>query len=244
MHLPTNMQNSWYLNAFVTPKNSWFIWKNRTIFSLGMFIEFLIVKTQELFADHYKVLGIPRDADMPQIKRAYRRLALKFHPDIYKSADAQSRFVEIPSGIEILSSADKRAVYNILFDGHSQVSERNYYQKMRDTELNAGYQKWRDKAYKNALDHSNEVFSTFKSHVFETIGEGVEDAKKIASIFLVPVFCSLPLWGLYSSYHGIKEWDINKYGNAIAGFVICSILSLAVVGFGITFIVRLIRDDL
>ena len=63
--------------------------------------------------DYYKVLGVPKDASKDDIKKAYRKLAQKFHPDANEGdKDAESRFKEISEAHAILSNDDKRAEYD------------------------------------------------------------------------------------------------------------------------------------
>ena len=58
--------------------------------------------------DFYDVLGVSKDASGDTIKKAYRKLALKFHPDKNKSADAQEHFNEISEAYAVLSDPKKR----------------------------------------------------------------------------------------------------------------------------------------
>jgi len=69
--------------------------------------------------DYYDVLGVPRDCDPEEIKRAFRRLARQYHPDVNKSPDAESRFKEINEAYEVLSDTQKRAAYDRF--GHAAV---------------------------------------------------------------------------------------------------------------------------
>lgn len=62
--------------------------------------------------DYYDVLGVPRDATAEQIKKAYRRAAMKYHPDVNSEPDAAETFKRISEAYEVLSDADKRAVYD------------------------------------------------------------------------------------------------------------------------------------
>ena len=69
--------------------------------------------------DYYEVLGVSRDASPEEIKRQYRKLALKFHPDRNKSADAQEHFKEISEAYAVISDSKKRQIYDTR--GHSGI---------------------------------------------------------------------------------------------------------------------------
>ena len=62
--------------------------------------------------DYYSTLGVKRGAGDDEIKRAYRKLARKYHPDVSKEADAEARFKEVREAYEVLSDAEKRAAYD------------------------------------------------------------------------------------------------------------------------------------
>jgi len=62
--------------------------------------------------DYYEILGVSRNADKEEIKRAYRRLARKYHPDVNKEPGAEERFKEINRAYEVLSEPDIRARYD------------------------------------------------------------------------------------------------------------------------------------
>ena len=64
------------------------------------------------FKDYYETLGVARNASQDDVKRAYRRLARKFHPDVSKEADAESRFKEVGEAYEVLKDPEKRAAYD------------------------------------------------------------------------------------------------------------------------------------
>lgn len=62
--------------------------------------------------DYYEILGVSRDSDKEEIKRAYRRLARKYHPDVNKEDGAEERFKEINRAYEVLSEPETRARYD------------------------------------------------------------------------------------------------------------------------------------
>jgi curved DNA-binding protein len=66
------------------------------------------------FKDYYEVMGVARDATQDEIKRAYRKLARKYHPDVSKEPDAERRFKEVGEAYEVLKDPEKRAAYDQL----------------------------------------------------------------------------------------------------------------------------------
>ncbi|WP_296897621.1 DnaJ C-terminal domain-containing protein [Thiohalocapsa sp.] len=69
------------------------------------------------YKDYYKILGVARDATQDDIKRAYRKLARKYHPDVSKEPDAEQRFKEVNEANEVLKDPEKRAQYDALGTG-------------------------------------------------------------------------------------------------------------------------------
>ncbi len=64
------------------------------------------------FQDYYKILGVDRNADAAAVKKAYRKLARKYHPDVNKSDDAEERFKEVNEAYDVLKDPDKRKAYD------------------------------------------------------------------------------------------------------------------------------------
>jgi curved DNA-binding protein len=66
------------------------------------------------FKDYYDVLGLKRDATADDIKKAFRKLARKYHPDVSKESDAEARMKEVNEAFAVLSDPEKRAAYDQL----------------------------------------------------------------------------------------------------------------------------------
>ena len=98
------------------------------------------------FKDYYNILGVARDASGAEIKKAYRNLARKYHPDVNKDPEAENKFKDISEAYEVLKDREKRAHYdtlgsrwkqgqdftpppeweNVHFEFHGPGAERNF----------------------------------------------------------------------------------------------------------------------
>ncbi len=66
------------------------------------------------FKDYYDTLGVKRGASADEVKRAYRKLARKYHPDVSKERNAESKFKDVQEAYEVLKDPEKRATYDRL----------------------------------------------------------------------------------------------------------------------------------
>jgi curved DNA-binding protein len=75
------------------------------------------------YQDYYRTLGVARDASVEEIRKAFRRLARKYHPDVSKEPDAEARMKEVNEAYAVLSDPEKRAAYDQLGQSHHSGEE-------------------------------------------------------------------------------------------------------------------------
>ncbi|HPY42511.1 MAG TPA: DnaJ domain-containing protein, partial [Thiolinea sp.] len=66
------------------------------------------------YKDYYQILGVTKESTQDDIKRSYRKLARKYHPDVSKETDAEERFKEVGEAYEVLKDPEKRTAYDQL----------------------------------------------------------------------------------------------------------------------------------
>ena len=66
------------------------------------------------YKDYYKILGVSRDAKPEDIRKAYRKLAKQYHPDVNKESGAEEKYKEINEAYEVLKDPEKRQKYDTL----------------------------------------------------------------------------------------------------------------------------------
>ena len=81
------------------------------------------------FKDYYKILGVGKKANDAEIKKAYRKLARKYHPDVNKEGDAEKNFKEIAEAYEVLKDPEKRKAYDEFGADWKAGKEQKEYQK-------------------------------------------------------------------------------------------------------------------
>lgn len=124
----------------------------------------ICIATDARSKDYYDVLGVSKDASKHDIKKAFRKLALKYHPDKNPDAD-ETKFREIAEAYEVLSNDEKRAQYNM--HGHDGLNE-GYGGSNRD--------------FHNAFNARFNVKDFFK-HFDSGFGKGFDDFFNFDKIF-------------------------------------------------------------
>lgn len=144
--------------------------------------------------DAYRVLEVERDADARTIKKAYRRAALRNHPDVSKAPDAKERFMEIQEAYAILSDEKKRRSYDRTgggstggFGGFEDFAARA---NTGATDFSSGAadfaRKWREKnpMPEDLNDNFGSIFSDFVSGVSGAVGDRAGSAPGIVDDFV------------------------------------------------------------
>jgi curved DNA-binding protein len=113
------------------------------------------------YKDYYKILGVPRDAAADDIKKAYRRLARKYHPDVSREPQAEERFKELTEAYEVLRDPGKRNAYDQL---------GNHWQAGQEFRPPPG---WRQGArFQSGGFRGHADFSDFFESLFGGLGDG------------------------------------------------------------------------
>jgi curved DNA-binding protein len=145
------------------------------------------------FRDYYELMGVDRNASADDIKRAYRRLARKYHPDVSKEPDAEARFKEIGEAYEVLKDPEKRAAYDQL---GSRWKEGQDFRPPPDWDFHAegardagAFSDFFENLFGGAAGHGGSRRSTFRSRGFDrqadvaiTLEESFKGAERSLSL--------------------------------------------------------------
>lgn len=120
------------------------------------------------YKDYYKVLGVEKTATADEIKKAYRKLARKYHPDISKEPNAEARMKEVNEANSVLSDVEKRAAYDQLGSGYQSGQEFR-----PPPDWNAGF----EYSGSGMPGADSAEFSEFFANLFGQAGYGRRDSR-------------------------------------------------------------------
>jgi DnaJ domain len=146
--------------------------------------------------NYYQILGVDQQASELDIRRAFRQLVKKFHPDINPGKDAKERFIEIQEAYECLSNPQERRYYDVL---------------SRRINIDEALQHKRDEAYKKWVEHQQRQakFRHVKQRQYDAQGKettrspfviGVNFIYNILFLFLFLVVAVIPIWSYYHQF--------------------------------------------
>ena len=129
--------------------------------------------------DYYKTLEINFGADILTVKKAYRHLALKYHPDKNHSHDATQKFIEITEAYEVLRNPLKKQEYDSIYSAYFRTQSQ--YPKAENTYENK-QKEWSDYGKEKANEYSSIPFDEFARRLLKEISVGVSFVPNLISM--------------------------------------------------------------
>lgn len=188
----------------------------------------------------YSILDVDRHSSKEEIKKAYRKLALQWHPDKNKSPNAHYRFIEINEAYLILSDEEARVKYNYEYDFYfarnTQIEKESVYEDYTITSTsNSDKQKsnyndpdlnnWTFSAKKQAEKYASMSFSDFALLIGEVI---VETGKQGGTALIYAISGIIGASAFFSLFSGIYYGDFQQI--IFSSFF----LVLSILGFKLT----------
>ena len=179
-----------------------------------------------MIPNHYKTLSIGRNASKEEIKKAYRKLALQWHPDKNQDPRAHDMFIQINEAYLILSDDEARRKYNIEYDTYFKIkieySDQEAYDSANSYSQSASYSdpdlnNWTVSARKQAEKFAKMSFSDFAKLLGEVI---IETGKQGATAIIYAISGVVGASAIFSFFAGIYYGDIIQIVISIALFLI------------------------
>jgi len=134
--------------------------------------------------NYYDILGVSRKASHDDIARAFKVLAKEYHPDVNKSANAQTKFIEIYEAYSILKDNEKRLNYD-------KIVFATYEEAKNNEDRKDAYSDWRETARKEAKYYSEAKYQDFAERVLKNIKVFAKTTKVILGFFGAMILCGL-----------------------------------------------------
>jgi hypothetical protein len=134
--------------------------------------------------NYYEVLNLDKTAAKDEIVQVFRRLAKEYHPDLNKSSDSKTRFINIYEAYSILKDDEKRKAYDALMFSQDKEPDK----KNAESE---SYNSWRENAQKEAKYYSETKYKEFSDKVLKNIIVAAKFSKKILGFFALLIICGL-----------------------------------------------------
>lgn len=136
--------------------------------------------------DYYKILELEFGADILTVKKAYRRLALKYHPDKNKELNASQKFIELTEAYEVLREPVKKSEYDSLYQAHYGTNtQEQYSEKSNQQTYQRKQQEWADFGREKAKEYSSIPFEEFARRILKEISVGASYIPNAVAILFV-----------------------------------------------------------
>jgi curved DNA-binding protein CbpA len=136
--------------------------------------------------DYYKILDLEFGADILAVKKAYRRLALKYHPDRNKAPDAAQKFTEITEAYEVLKDPVKKSEYDRFYQAYFTINNQGqFHQKSYEWDYQRKQQEWSGFGREKAKEYSSIPFEEFAKRLLKEISVGANYIPNAIAILLV-----------------------------------------------------------
>lgn len=132
--------------------------------------------------DYYEILEIEFGADITTVKKAYRRLALKYHPDRNKAPDASQQFIEITEAYEVLNNDIKKSQYDKLYLSYFRTqSQKTDFKEDLKTDKT---QEWTNYGKKKAEEYASMKYDDFADRIIDELRLGISYTPNIIFILI------------------------------------------------------------
>lgn len=180
-----------------------------------------------MFPNYYQILGVSKQATKIEIKKAYRKLALEFHPDVNNSADAHEKFISINEAYLILFDNEARIKYDIEYTYHIKnnshfrtepgAKEEEIRNQSPQSEIfeDSDLNDWSSKAREQGAEYARMVFQDFSDLV---LGFVKETGFQLGNSLLVFLGLILTISGCGNIIIGLSTK--GEMGNPILGIII------------------------
>jgi curved DNA-binding protein CbpA len=174
-----------------------------------------------MIKNHYQILGISRSADNKEIRQAYKKLAVKFHPD-KNNGDKyfEERFKEIQESYEVLINPQKKSEYNKIYDSFFSNKQKENYSQSTYKNTNTSYSNQKETERKQEQKKKEDAEKSRVSNIKKNTELAFEDK---AWIFIANFIVIGSILGLFM-FIKYRAEGFNKKSNQVCGVSILGII--------------------
>jgi hypothetical protein len=172
--------------------------------------------------NYYKILELEFGADIASVKKAYRKLAIKYHPDKNKEPNAAQKFIEITEAYEVLRDPMKKSEYDTLYQVYFRANINKQYPEQSDELIyQRKQQEWANFGREKAKEYSSIPFEEFARRLLKEISVGTSYIPNAIAIILVSA------WAIGMLIISPLAFEYGEYGGGLG-----LILLLFAIGLG------------